>query len=120
MQVIDIRSALEVFENDASLLSDVLNDLYHETDLMFAEIERGLSNREYNLIKSSSHKVKGSAANLYCEELKFLMASLLELSDRATRNSPSSEDVNQMRQLLSQGHAAVEKIKAIGRTINRK
>lgn len=120
IQVIDVQTALEMFENDASLLQDVLNDLYQEADTMFAEIERGLNNRDYNVVKTSSHKVKGSAANLYCEELRVTMAHLLERSDRAVRTSATNEELNEMRQLLNQGHSAVEKIKAVVRSTIRK
>jgi len=105
------EDVLDIFDGDEESMSSVIEDLFTESDMMFADIERGFHTNNFTLIKSCAHRVKGSAANLFCMELKHFSSLLHSSSDHALKCEPNKSDVEEMRYIFNQCKVSIQNIK---------
>lgn len=66
---IDIEHELNEFANDVDFLKDLLDDFFKQIEKRISIIEKAVLNKDFQIIKTEAHAIKGGAANLSANDL---------------------------------------------------
>jgi two-component system, sensor histidine kinase and response regulator len=107
--VIDEPALMERLEGDRQLLKE-LADLYLEDEPgLLAQIERSLQAGDAELLRRTSHTLKGSVSN-FCAPLAQSAAYALECAGRNGTLEPAPELLEQLRAVLERVRADLESL----------
>ena len=75
-EVIDMESALGQVAGDADLLSELIGIFIDELEKRLVEIGDALDGNDLINVKTASHKLKGSAGNIFAGKISSLAAEI--------------------------------------------
>ena len=87
-KVIDWEKTLDQVQGDESFLNEVLGDLLTEAKDAQNEIGEGISSANWSMVSKAAHRVKGSSAYLYCEQMRVCSLNLQDLGQNALTAPP--------------------------------
>jgi HPt (histidine-containing phosphotransfer) domain-containing protein len=100
-KAINWKEALEQVSGDRDFLLEVLGDLLSEANTAKEDISKSITNMDFEGVKQSGHRIKGSASYLSCEVLRDIAYELQLAGDAGTR-SPSTKQMDLIRGLYRQ------------------
>ena len=91
-KVIDWEYAESQTGGDLSFLEEVLNDLLQEAAQTEVELQNGIKARDFELVRNTAHRIKGSASYLACDALKNVSLDLQNLGKSGLSCASPSEE----------------------------
>jgi len=79
LRVIDWEGAMDQVHGDSEFLSEVLDDLFKESEEAEQEITEAIKAKNLTTVMKAAHRVKGSSSYLRCERLMSTSLHLQEL-----------------------------------------
>lgn len=89
--VIDWDKALSNVGDDRDFLDEVIQDFVGEAEKAQNLLSDGLKRKDFALIMTEAHKVKGSASYLSCDELEYISSKLQDYGHEGKTISKEKE-----------------------------
>ena len=91
-KVVDWDKTLEQVQGDEVFLHEVFGDLITEAKDARREIAEAIASANWNVVAKAAHRVKGSSAYLYCEQMRVCSLNLQDLGQKGTNAPPEQID----------------------------
>jgi HPt (histidine-containing phosphotransfer) domain-containing protein len=75
-EVIDLKAAMEVCDNDEELLHEIANIFMDDSPKRVEKLTRGLEEKDWKAVREAAHLMKGSALNLAAGSFRIVNQSL--------------------------------------------